>query len=84
MIRIIFSGMVQGVFFRATTKKYAQSLHINGYAKNLSNGNVEVLLDCTLDKANQLIELISNSGFTITNIEIDQVKESPVSGFTIL
>ena len=42
-IKIIVSGRVQGVFFRASTKQMADHMAIVGYAKNLSNGDVEVL-----------------------------------------
>ncbi len=37
------SGRVQGVWFRDSTRQKAQSLHITGYARNLGDGNVEVL-----------------------------------------
>jgi len=36
-------GHVQGVFFRASTREQARALNITGYAKNLSDGRVEVL-----------------------------------------
>lgn len=41
-LHVIFSGRVQGVFFRKTTKEIAESLHIKGTVKNLSDGTVEV------------------------------------------
>jgi acylphosphatase len=41
--RFIVSGKVQGVCFRACTCDQAQRLHLNGYAKNLADGSVEVL-----------------------------------------
>lgn len=36
-------GRVQGVWFRNSTRREAQKLGITGYAKNLPNGDVEVL-----------------------------------------
>jgi len=42
-IKAVVSGKVQGVWFRASTKKEAQKLVLHGYAKNLANGNVEVM-----------------------------------------
>ena len=42
-LRCIVSGRVQGVFFRASTREKALQLNISGYAKNLSNGDVEVI-----------------------------------------
>jgi acylphosphatase len=37
------TGRVQGVFFRDSTKRVADSLSITGHAINLSDGSVEVL-----------------------------------------
>ncbi|MES9857341.1 MAG: acylphosphatase [Sedimenticola sp.] len=42
-LRCLVSGKVQGVFFRATARFEAQTLGIKGYAKNLTDGNVEVM-----------------------------------------
>lgn len=36
------SGRVQGVFFRAAVRNVAAELSVVGYAKNLSDGRVEV------------------------------------------
>ncbi len=41
--RIIVSGRVQGVYFRAFTRKQALQLGLSGYAKNLPNGDVEIV-----------------------------------------
>jgi acylphosphatase len=42
-VRCIVTGRVQGVFFRASTEREAQQLGITGYARNMSDGSVEVL-----------------------------------------
>jgi acylphosphatase len=49
-MRCYVSGMVQGVWYRAATRKKALSLGVNGYARNLSDGRVEVLA-CGEEKA---------------------------------
>jgi len=41
-VNMVISGTVQGVFFRATAKKQADKYGIMGYAKNLTNGQVEI------------------------------------------
>ncbi len=41
--RFLVSGRVQGVFFRASTKREAERLGLNGSAVNLPNGHVEVI-----------------------------------------
>lgn len=52
--RFQVSGHVQGVFFRASTRAVAQPLGITGYARNLANGDVEVLADGTEAALQQL------------------------------
>ncbi len=39
----IVRGRVQGVFFRDSTRRVAESLGLTGHAINLPNGDVEVL-----------------------------------------
>lgn len=44
-IKATITGRVQGVFYRASTKKTADSLGIKGYVKNLANGAVEAVFE---------------------------------------
>jgi len=53
-MRFFILGKVQGVWFRASTKKKADELNIKGWAKNLSDGRVEVM---ACGEASQLEEL---------------------------
>lgn len=41
--RFLISGRVQGVFFRVSTRREAETLGLSGHAVNLSDGRVEVL-----------------------------------------
>jgi acylphosphatase len=41
--RFFISGLVQGVFFRASTAQQATRLGLRGWARNLADGRVEVL-----------------------------------------
>ncbi len=38
-------GLVQGVFFRATTQKQARALKLTGWVRNLRDGRVEVVAE---------------------------------------
>ena len=42
--RGLVDGKVQGVWFRGSTRKQALALDITGYAKNLPDGRVEVVM----------------------------------------
>jgi len=53
--RIYISGRVQGVLFRDYTQKWASSLKLTGWVKNLPDGRVEVSVEGEKDKINQLI-----------------------------
>jgi len=41
--RFLVSGKVQGVWFRASTREQALVLHLQGFARNLPDGGVEVV-----------------------------------------
>jgi acylphosphatase len=43
-VRCYVAGLVQGVFFRASTREQALRLGLTGYARNLPDGRVEVLV----------------------------------------
>lgn len=48
------SGRVQGVYYRGSTRKQAVALGVTGYAKNLPDGRVEVLICGDLEAINSL------------------------------
>jgi len=41
--RFFISGRVQGVYFRASTREQARALGLQGSARNLDDGRVEVI-----------------------------------------
>ena len=44
-MRVLVEGRVQGVFFRANTKKKAEKLGLSGWVKNLDDGRVEAVFE---------------------------------------
>ena len=42
-LRFLVAGRVQGVFFRASTRRVAEQLGLAGHAINLPDGRVEVI-----------------------------------------
>lgn len=85
-VRILVTGRVQGVYFRAFTQKKANKLNICGYAKNLPDGRVEIIASASEEAVAQLITWCHKGPITakVLNVETEDIEliEIPV-GFTI-
>ncbi|SLM30555.1 Acylphosphatase [Desulfamplus magnetovallimortis] len=55
-VHLIINGMVQGVCFRMETQRTAKSEGVFGWVRNLSNGDVEALLEGDEDAVNAVIQ----------------------------
>ncbi|WP_022943086.1 acylphosphatase [Psychromonas hadalis] len=73
--RAIVSGRVQGVGFRYFTAKEANKLGVYGHAKNLNNGNVEVLMFGHEAQLRVLLKWLVNGPKTST---VDDVKVTEI------
>ena len=69
--KIIFFGRVQGVFFRANAKRKADELGLKGYAKNLDNGSVEVIMQGDEANVEILIDFLKKEDFLSPDDEGD-------------
>ncbi|MCB9234981.1 MAG: acylphosphatase [Bacteroidia bacterium] len=80
-----FSGKVQGVWFRATSKQFAQEIGgINGWVKNLPDGRVECLAEGPASKL-QEFEVKLEQKFNISGIEYrEEPALSDLQGFEII
>ncbi len=70
-IHLFIRGKVQGVFFRQAVKVTAKKNNITGWARNLDDGRVEVLLEGDSELVNTVVEW-SNIG--PANARVDEVK----------
>ena len=80
------TGHVQGVWYRATVKDAAQELGLNGHAKNLSDGSVEVLVQGERHEIDKLIAACweGPSSSQVENVEINwQTPEEDLHGFQV-
>ena len=48
--QVLYSGHVQGVGFRYTTRSAARNYEVTGYVRNLPDGNVEVVAEGSADQ----------------------------------
>ena len=84
--RCIVAGRVQGVFYRATTQAQAEQLGVSGYAKNLSDGTVEVMACGPEELVEKLCEwLWQGPGLAkVDNVDCELVTHRIIKGFIIL
>lgn len=55
-VKVKIYGLVQGVFFRANTKRRANKANINGYIKNMRDGAVEAVFEGEDKAVDRLID----------------------------
>lgn len=71
-VHLLISGEVQGVFFRANTRRAANELDVRGWVRNLPNGMVEVVAEGRKPSLDRFIDLCRKGpeGSKVENIEI--------------
>lgn len=78
------SGRVQGVWYRGTTARKAAELGLQGYAKNLADGRVEVLAVGEADAIKRLQVWLWEGPVAadVTGVDCESLSETPtVEGF---
>lgn len=85
-LRILVHGLVQGVGFRAYTRRVAESLGLLGWVRNLPDGRVEVLVEGDEEVLCQFVKELWK-GPRLSRVErldiIKEEKDEPISGFSI-
>ena len=71
--RILVSGSVQGVFFRASTREQAQRLGVTGWVRNLLDGQVEAVLEGDRESVIQLMNWCRKGppGARVTDLKVE-------------
>lgn len=85
--RIIFTGRVQGVGFRYTTKEIATGFDVVGTVRNLPDGTVELEVMGEADEVNEYLAAITEESPVAHFIKETRTDKVPllkgVTGFTI-
>ncbi len=55
-VHVFISGIVQGVFFRSSTKDKAGELGISGWVRNLSDGRVEAVFEGEKENVEKMVD----------------------------
>jgi acylphosphatase len=69
---VLVSGRFQGVFFRALTKRKADSLDAKGWVRNLPDGRVEAVFEGEEEAVKALTEFSKHGpqGAVVTSFEL--------------
>ena len=79
------SGKVQGVYFRASSQQVAIDCGLSGYARNLDDGDVEVLMCGEQEKVDQMLEWLEHGPpqAEVDCLQKKQVQYQPHNFFAI-
>lgn len=85
-IRLVISGKVQGVFYRATAKDMAVSLGITGWVKNMSDGNVEIKASGSKENLEKFIAWCRRGpkNAAVENVVVTKADDEPAKDFQII
>ncbi|MFO7754061.1 MAG: acylphosphatase [Desulfobacteraceae bacterium] len=80
-LRVIISGRVQGVFYRAETKKAAERNNVKGWVRNLPGGDVEAVFEGTRENVEKMVDWCRKGppGSSVTSVKTE--KNSTLENF---
>ncbi len=78
-VHLFISGIVQGVFFRDSARQVAQSMGIRGYARNLQDGRVELVVEGEKDSVDKLVQWC-HKGPPAAIVDSVDIIEEPYNG----
>ena len=84
-VRVVVSGFVQAVGFRATARSRARSLEVSGWVRNNPDGTVEAELEGPPDRVEALIDWFRHGprGARVDRIDLEPLEPNGVQGFVI-
>lgn len=80
------SGLVQGVFFRDSTRQKAEDLTLAGWVKNLPDGRVEAVFEGPPDRVREMLRWCEEGPRQASVENVDTDIEDPagdLSGFEV-
>ncbi len=85
-IRVYIRGIVQGVFFRKFLEEKASELNIRGFARNLNDGRIEVVIEGRDEKVNEMLEACKQgpAHAHVDDVQFQELKHQGFKSFKIL
>ena len=83
--RVIVRGLVQGVFFRDSTRRLAQRHGVAGSVSNRPDGGVEAVFEGEADAVERLVAFSRQGprGAQVDSVEVTEEEPEGLSGFGV-
>jgi acylphosphatase len=84
--RVIISGIVQGVWFRACTKDAAHSSGVSGWVRNLPDGRVEAVFEGPAENVQEALDWCrkGSPGSRVDSVQvIEETPKGDLNGFEV-
>jgi acylphosphatase len=83
--RVIVHGRVQGVFFRDTARRMAQSRGVSGWARNNPDGSVEAVFEGEAEPVESMVRWCREGprGAVVEEVEVVEEEPEGLEGFRI-
>jgi len=83
--RVIVSGRVQGVFFRDSTRRRAESAGVTGWVRNTADGTVEAVFEGEDSAVEEMIAFCrSGPGRAeVSAVDVEDEQPEGLSGFEV-
>lgn len=83
--RVLVSGRVQGVFFRATCREVAEQHDVAGWVRNLPDGRVEAVFEGCSDAVDALVEWSRHGprSAEVTGVAVVEEEPQGAHGFAV-
>lgn len=84
-VHVYISGRVQGVWFRASTKRIADEYGLSGWVKNLPDGRVEAVFEGDEEAVKKAVKWCHQGppGAVVEKVEVIEEIPEGLSGFFI-
>ncbi len=83
--RVLVSGKVQGVYFRANTREQARERGVDGWVRNLRDGRVEAVFEGPAEAVEAMVEWCheGSPAARVDDVEAEYANPEGLDGFEI-
>jgi acylphosphatase len=83
--RVVVHGLVQGVFFRDSTRQRARQHGVSGWVRNTWDGTVEAVFEGEADAVERLVAFCRDGprGARVDRIEVEDEEPEGLAGFAV-